>query len=1048
MAPSQLSNKILVGISKALRDRVHTKEEIVDKLYYGLKSAFGFSAISIYFVDPVSYDISFVCSPQKEAWALPVSEKKWVLDHIKAQLQQHPSELAGVFYEAYREKAGFVDKAQLVRDQKLFGYACSDALYVALSTEEEVTLGLIVIHNWEQQTPLFGQDYEPSLKEIAYFVRDITQALDNFFIHQKIEGLLSDKKHLKQRIQKDEEDLKRRLLELSVLYDASNALGHSLNYYQMVQLVMEALYKVLQFDVCSIFLLDFVPGGEIMTRVNSASAAGFVENVQSNIVAVTVPFVRKQLDLMKVKITTENRFNTLIDPPKDSRLKSFSNVPLIFKEDVIGMLNVCSTLENVFGRNEMTFLHTMANQLASHLGRLKTVKRLEKSKIGSLIFGMTEGVVMFGEENELELINPPAISLLGFDIAKKVTTDMVLSRFSEMGVDVLFQQALESGKPFVNQEVTLEEKTLLVNITMVKDNDFHRVGTVLVFRDFTELQRINKVKTQRLEMISRLNLIIKSITDLESLLTVIMEFILTVASAEMGSIQLKKGKGFYTKVHSNFPDKIRRNYKFKSGETISEYVGRTRSLCFIDHYGQNPQVNGQVKILLDAYLGIPIMIKQNIIGILNVARKTDSGNARLTQDDIDTLLTITELMGTAIHNGILYQETLEKQKLDQELRIANDIQKKLLPEKLPQLEGVSLGAISVPAREIGGDYYDFFELDNGHIGIVLADIVGKGVPAGLFMAMLKSILHTHLLSETSPCDALEKINALLYKDPVINKFIPLFYAIFDPKTLSLRYCNAGHEPAILFSKRGLQDLDTRGYPLGSFPESDYEEKEVILSDQDVLLCFTDGVVESRNNKGKNFGRKHLEQIVKKYSHLQAVELVRKVYGHIQRTSDSSHQHDDLTLVCLKVELSKAKEGGKNPPLEVLRYKVSSSRKNVKYIRERVDEITKKMGFSSEVIFDIKLAVNEAQANVIEHAYFGKEDGEIVVQFFIYADRLEIMMKDFGPGMDQRTIKGEEHLEEIEGSGLGVFLMKANMDSVAYKKLSKIGNELWMTKYTK
>ena len=450
MSSSVLSNKVLIGISKALKERMHTQEEIVDKLYYGLKSAFGFSSISICFLDPASYEVNSVYSPQKDAWVLSEKERKGVLDLIKSQVIARKTELPSMVYEPERLTASFVDQDELKRDQSTYQYPCSDALYVGLFTDEEVDLGLILIHNWEQKIPLFQDNVEESLKEIEFFVGDISQALDNYFIHQKIEGLLSDKKHLKQRIQKDEEDLKRRLLELSVLYDTSNALGHSLNYYQMVQLVMESLYKVLQFDVCSIFLLDFIPGGEIITRVNSAAAAGFIDNVQTNIIAVSTPFVRKPIDPLKVKITTENRFNSLGEIPKESRMKSFANVPLIFKEDVIGMLNVCSTIENVFGRNEMTFLHTMANQLASHLGRLKTVKRLEKSKIASLIFGMTEGVVMFDEDNELELINPVAMALLGYDPAKKITTDMLYSRFSELGLDEWVQKAIESGKAFLN----------------------------------------------------------------------------------------------------------------------------------------------------------------------------------------------------------------------------------------------------------------------------------------------------------------------------------------------------------------------------------------------------------------------------------------------------------------------------------------------------------------------------------------------------------------------------------------------------------------------
>ncbi len=1046
---SIFSNKTLQGLSKELKATVHSKEEILETFCSGLKSAYGFSSVSIYLLDSTSNQITATFPSEKTVWPLPETEKTWFVTTIKDKLIKNETE--GPFRVIYipdKAKVLFTDKIQLGKDQKAFPTTHWEGLYVALLSEDEVVFGIACIHNWEKKHPLFHKlEASVVMKDIDLFTKEISTALDNYFIHQKIESLLSDKQHLKQRIQKDEEDLKRRILELSVLYDSSNALGYSLNYAQMVQMVMESLYKVLNFDVCSILLLDFIPGGEIITRVNTPAHADFVKSVQSNIISATIPFLRYPLETQKVKLTTENRFKSRGEPLQKNHMKSFANVPLIFKEEVIGMLNVCSALENIFGRNEMTFLHTMANQLASHLGRLKTVRSLEKSKIGSLIFGMTEGVVMFNEEGDLELINPAAMVALGLDPKRKVTLEKVRDIFIEIKVWDLFNSAVESEKAILNQEITCENRALVVNITMVKDSNGHRVGTVLVFKDFTELQRVNKVKSQRLEVISKLNLIIKSITDLDNLLMVIIEFVLNIADSEMGSIQLKKGKTFFTHVHSNFPDKIRRAYKFKSGETISEHVARTHELCFIDHYPHNKKVSPSTKILLESYICIPIMIKNEVIGIINIARKEGFSAQTLNQDDIDTLSTITALVGTAIHNAMLYLETLEKQKLDQELRVANEIQTKLLPEKLPVLDAINFGAISVPAREIGGDYYDFFYLDNGDIGIVLADIVGKGVPAGLFMAMLKSILHTHLLSIFSPQEALEKINALLYKDPVINKFVPVFYGILNPKTLSFRYCNAGHEPAILFSSQKITVLDTNGFPLGSIPDSDYQEKEIILTDQDIILCFTDGVVESRNTKGQNFGRRHLEQFVKKNSHLNATELVHKIFAHIQKNSQAK-QHDDLTIVGIKVDFKAKEKLELEAPLSVKKTSVVSAKKYIKQIRKEAEEIATGMGFDEEAIYNIKLAVNEAHANVIEHAYFGKEDGEIVVQFRVFRDRLEIMIKDFGPGMRQKATKGKEHLEELEGSGLGVFLMNTYMDKVEYRQTSRIGTELWMTKFLK
>ena len=161
-------------------------------------------------------------------------------------------------------------------------------------------------------------------------------------------------------------------------------------------------------------------------------------------------------------------------------------------------------------------------------------------------------------------------------------------------------------------------------------------------------------------------------------------------------------------------------------------------------------------------------------------------------------------------------------------------------------------------------FRSFFELENGNLGIVIADIVGKGVPAGLFMATLKSLLNTHIHAFNSPKLALERINRILLNDPVLNKFIPMFYGILNPKTLSFTYCNAGHEPAILYSKGEFKDLDTDGFPLGGLQNSNFVEKKVTLSDDDIIIIFTDGIIEARDNGGTNYGRNRLKTLIKKH----------------------------------------------------------------------------------------------------------------------------------------------------------------------------------------
>lgn len=1037
----------LVSLLQLLEDSVLSKQEIIKILYDGLKQNFNFSSVTIHLLTPPLSQTKEVY-PLKEEYTLSEKEKEWMIEDMKHSLINQKEPINYCNYIKNRSLYVKTDLDQLKQDQTTFGYACDDYLSMALYSEEGILLGIVIAHNWDQKSKLFttANAYQAILPTLNQFIRAICIALDNLHIHKKIENLLSDKNQLKKRIQKDEEDLKRRVLELTSLYDTSAALGHALNYEQIIKLVTDALVKTLEFDLCSIFLNNFIPNGEIISRINSPLTKDTIKLAQQNLLTSSKPFIKGTYTLDSIKTTIYKNYTSTHRKISQQSMKSFVNVPLIFKEEVIGMINLCSVSPNAFPKSEMPFIHTMANQLSSNLGRLKIVRNLENSKITSLIECMDDGVLFINVHHQLKIINPTALEIFKTKINLEAAQKNIEDTLNAVGLLPSYKAVLKSKSPKLNKKLSIQGRSFSVNISPVLNTEVGSMGTVIVLRDITEIERIDRIKTQRLDVISKVNLILKSITDLENLLTVIMEFILTVAHAEMGSIQLKQDEVFFSKIHSNFPDKIRRFYKFTNGITISEHVIKTKEVCFIDNYRHNNTVTQSVKIFIDSYLCIPIMVKNELIGVVNIARKSGTDHQSLTEDDIKTLVTITTLSGTAIQNAILFQDTISRQKLDQELKVATQIQSKLLPETLPEIKNILFGALSVPAREIGGDYYDFFTLDDGNLGIVVADIVGKGIPAGLFMAMLKSILHTHFKSYSSPKEALYKVNQILLKDPVINKFIPVFYAILNPATLTLTYCNAGHEPGILFSNNTTISLETEGFPLGAIEDPEYNEKSITLTPNDLVIIVTDGVVEARLKNGTTFGYTNLKRVVSTHINTHPQAIVDELFNDIKTQAQKPTQHDDITMVALKVV--KNHTHTTKHPLKTKELTVTSSKDNVKLIRRVVEQICESMSFSNEETFNIKLAINEAQANVIEHAYFGSDKGEIYFKFMIYQDRLDIIIKDYGPGIDQRTIKGEkEHLSELEGSGLGLFLINTVMDKIEYNRKTN-GTELFLSKRIK
>jgi serine phosphatase RsbU (regulator of sigma subunit)/anti-sigma regulatory factor (Ser/Thr protein kinase) len=1038
----QINLTILKELCTAMKKRIMTEEELLSTIYTGFQEGFGFSGITIHIFKPKT-NLPLHHFP-KNGWPIPTLEMKWLIQEVKKSVTSNP-----FCYIDDRENFHYTDKNQLKRDKLNNSLPCNDILYCTLKSEDIGIIGIIALNNWESSEHIW-QIKEFELPLVSW-IQECETALDNLFIHKRIESLLSDKKELKKRIQEDEEALKRRILELTVLYDTSNSLGGSLDKNHITSITMESLMKVLQLEICNIFLLEFSQNGEIISNIDYPLNEEDITKIQNGVISSIMPFTSKPINVDTISFTTNKRFNPKLTVQTPTALKSLANVPLIFKDDVIGILTVGSIAKNSFARNEMTFLHTMANQLASHLGRVKMVKEAERSKINSLIQSMQESIIMINLDDSIEIINPSAKTLFNLDDTMIENATLIPQLLKNIKVATLYNQVKKTKETISNIEIPYKNQILSVTISPVINSDAITVGTVIVLRDTTEIEKANRTKVQRLEIITKVDNIINSISDLDNLLEVLMEFIMTIAGADMGSIQLKEASTgqFYTQVHSNFPDKIRIQYQFTNQVSISEHVSISETMHHIPNYSDNTNMIQQTKIKIKSYLCIPILAKNKLIGILNLVQKADNSHSELSSDDLNTLISITSLMGTSIQNALLYQEKLKQQNLEQELAVAHKIQVDLLPSETPKHENYQISAISKPAREIGGDYFDFFEISPTHIGILIADIVGKGIPAGLFMAALKSTLYSHIFRFESPKKAMSFLNELLAKDPVITKFIPIFYGILNTETNTFTYTNAGHEPGLFISNNQCKLLDTEGFPLGGMEDTVFEEKKINLNPNDIIFLFTDGIIESKNKRGAIFGLDRLKQLLKKNMGLKPDQIIREITESAKEFSHLNQMEDDMTMVCIKHSKTKQKKSTESAILHQSEIEVTSAKTDVKKVRQYIEDMCKKNKIKKSIVFDIKLAVDEAQSNIIEHVYFGKTDGKIILTTKIYQDRLEISLVDFGHSVHQKTIKNKKHhLKELEGSGLGVFLINTLMDKVIRKEIPNVGNELILIKKLK
>jgi serine phosphatase RsbU (regulator of sigma subunit)/predicted ester cyclase len=255
---------------------------------------------------------------------------------------------------------------------------------------------------------------------------------------------------------------------------------------------------------------------------------------------------------------------------------------------------------------------------------------------------------------------------------------------------------------------------------------------------------------------------------------------------------------------------------------------------------------------------------------------------------------VTKLMGQRLE-----QEIRERERIEHELEVARRIQQASLPEEVPELEGWQIYPHYRPAREVGGDFYDFFELPNGRLGIVVGDATGKGVPAALVMASAHSMLRAVAQTSNSPGQVLRRVNDALVTDIPANMFVTCFYAILDPKSASLTYANAGHDLPCLHRTSGdAEELRATGMPLGLMPGMDYGKKETVLRDGEAALFYTDGLVEAHDPKGEMFGFPRLRMLVAEYGKEQS--LVDALLEELSSfTGEGWEQEDDITLITLK-----------------------------------------------------------------------------------------------------------------------------------------------------
>jgi serine phosphatase RsbU (regulator of sigma subunit) len=303
---------------------------------------------------------------------------------------------------------------------------------------------------------------------------------------------------------------------------------------------------------------------------------------------------------------------------------------------------------------------------------------------------------------------------------------------------------------------------------------------------------------------------------------------------------------------------------------------------------------------LNPYILVPFLTRDGLVGILTIGEKTH--RTRFTAEDLTVLSVLANQAAIAVENIRLHSETLEKQRIEEDLKLARDIQKNLLPRSCPRGDRFEFAGYNLPSREVGGDYYDFIPVADGKIGVVIGDISGKGIPAAILMSNLQATFRISAAHAVSPSEAMRIVNNQIVQTTSVEKFATVFYGVFDPSRYAFQYTNAGHNcPVYRHAEGGVTFLREGGLVVGVMEDVKYRSKQVTLIPGDVLVFYTDGVTEARNSDDEEFGEPRLLHAMERPGNGSAQSILDSVLDAVHDFSASDFLHDDLTLVVLKVK---------------------------------------------------------------------------------------------------------------------------------------------------
>lgn len=392
-------------------------------------------------------------------------------------------------------------------------------------------------------------------------------------------------------------------------------------------------------------------------------------------------------------------------------------------------------------------------------------------------------------------------------------------------------------------------------------------------------------------------------TEMDDILRENIAVVCEALEAGRVSIIIKERDEFIFKAGVGIPDEVLKHGKVTVKDNVLANMLANKKGVYCKNVNESTYFPGNksLRYKSTSFVSAPLFRRDEVIGFVSATERYR--RLPYTQHDLYLLEMLAQQISEN-HNYLVMMEDLKnKEKIETELEIAARMQKDILPNEFPSNGEFDIAACSVPAKKVGGDFYDYIPMGNGRYGIIMSDVSGKGIPAGLFMAISRSVIRVNFLNMEGPSAVLKNANEHIYYDSKTGMFVTSFCCIVDTEANEITYSNAGHFEQYLFRQKSkkIVPLYAKGKPLGVMPNETFIDKSIKYAKGDILLLYTDGITEAMNDRIEQFGEDRLQSLLEEVeSHQRSSQIIETILANVREFAGDVEQFDDVTIMCIRL----------------------------------------------------------------------------------------------------------------------------------------------------